>query len=118
MGSFKYYVFLDVYKYDDENSIYNVLCTVLLKNASIVPVLLSISSLVAIPIALVIPSLAKKIGKRNCIILGCIFVIIGNLGVYLSKFNVSLVIVNSAISAIGYGIAVGITFVMSAETVD
>ncbi|WP_055070496.1 MFS transporter [Clostridium massiliamazoniense] len=89
-----------------------------LKNASIVPVLLSISSLVAIPIALVIPSLAKKIGKRNCIILGCIFVIIGNLGIYLSKFNVSLVIVNSVISAIGYGIAIGITFVMSAETVD
>ncbi|MGL4335773.1 MAG: MFS transporter [Turicibacter sp.] len=89
-----------------------------LNNAAIAPVLLSIGSFLSIPVALIIPTLAKKIGKRNCIVLGNILVIIGTFAIFLSGVHIPLIFISSVVAGIGQGIALGIIFVMGAEVVD
>lgn len=87
-------------------------------NESLGPILMSISGLVAVPVALVVPKLAKKFGKRNCIIIGQVLQIIGLVLTYLAKSNEPVIIAAAVVSAAGFGICISITFVMAAETVD
>lgn len=89
-----------------------------LQNISISSVLLTIPTVIAIPIAIVIPFIAKKFGKRNIILVGCIISILGSVGMYISKTNIMMLIVMSVISSIGVGLVSGITTVLSADVID
>lgn len=87
-------------------------------NEGLGPILMSVSGLVSIPVALVVPRLAKKFGKRNCIIIGQILQIIGFFSVYLAKTNEPIIIASTVVSAVGFAICISVGFVMGAETID
>jgi len=89
-----------------------------LENEHMAAILLSISSVLAIPMALIIPKIVKKIGKRNCVISGNLILVVGMIGVYFVHKNNSLVIVFNIVSGVGWVLATGICFVMLAETID
>lgn len=81
-------------------------------------ILLSLSNLLSIPMAIMVPFVAKKIGKRNCIlagngILGISFALAG-----LAGKNFPLILLFSILGTMGSNLAIGISFVMSADTVD
>lgn len=89
-----------------------------LQNKNISSVLLTIPTILAIPIAIVTPFLAKKFGKRNLVLVGCIVAILGSVGIYISKTNITAILVMSVISAIGFALVSGITVVLSADVID
>lgn len=92
--------------------------TYVLNNPDLASPLLSISSVIGIPVALVIPFLATKLGKRNLVLLGSIMGVIGNLGVYLFKQSSFMIMFWSVILSLGIGVINGIIYVMSAECID
>lgn len=89
-----------------------------LEQESAAAVLLSISNFVSIPLALVTPAIAKKIGKRNCVLWGNVLLALGTICVGLIGRNYALIVLFTVIGAIGNGIAISMGFVMIAETVD
>lgn len=89
-----------------------------LEQESIASVLLSISNLVAIPLALVTPAIAKRVGKRNCVLWGNVFLALGTVCVGFAGKNIPLIILFMVIGSIGSGIAISMGFVMIADTVD
>lgn len=89
-----------------------------LEQESVAAVLLSISNFVAIPLALVTPAIAKRIGKRNCVLWGNVLLALGTVCVGLAGKNYPLIVLFMVIGSIGSGIAISMGFVMIAETVD
>lgn len=89
-----------------------------LEQEGIASVLLSISSLVAIPLALVTPAIAKKIGKRNCVLWGNVLLALGTVCTGFAEKNIPMIILFMIIASVGSGIAVSMGFVMVADTVD
>ena len=89
-----------------------------LNNEGIASLLMTIPTLLSFLIAFVIPTLAKKIGKRNCILSGGLATIAGNLVVLISKTNLAGILAGTVLCGIGLGLGMGVTFVMGAETVD
>lgn len=92
--------------------------TYVLENPGLASPLLSISSVIGIPVALVIPFLATKLGKRNLVLLGSIMGVAGNVGVYLFKHSSFMIMFWSVILSLGIGVINGIIYVMSAECID
>lgn len=90
----------------------------MLENPGLASPLLSISSVIGIPVALVIPFLATKLGKRNLVLLGSIMGVAGNVGVYLFKHSSFMIMFWSVILSLGIGVINGIIYVMSAECID
>lgn len=89
-----------------------------LHNEGIASLLMTIPTLLSFLMAFVIPALAKRIGKRNCILAGGIATIAGNLVMFFSKTNMAGIIAGTILCGIGLGLGMGVTFVMGAETVD
>ena len=89
-----------------------------LEQEGIASVLLSISNLVAIPLALVTPSIAKRVGKRNCVLWGNVLLALGTVCVGFAGKNVPMIILFMVIGSVGCGIAISMGFVMIADTVD
>jgi GPH family glycoside/pentoside/hexuronide:cation symporter len=92
--------------------------TNVLGNAGLASTLLSISNIVAIPVTLVIPFIASRIGNRNLVWCGCVMGVIGNIGMLLFRNSIALLIICSGIAAIGVGFINGIIYVMCAQTID
>lgn len=92
--------------------------TNVLNNAGMASTLLSITNIIGIPITLIIPVLAAKIGNRNIVWLGAAFGILGNIGIYFLKFNNAAVISCAVVAAVGTAFVNGIMYVMSAESID
>ena len=89
-----------------------------LNNEGIASLLMTIPTLLSFLMAFIIPALAKKIGKRNCILSGGLVTIAGNLLVLISKTNLAGILAGTVLCGIGLGLGMGVTFVMGAETVD
>ena len=56
--------------------------TNVLQNAGMSSSLLSIANIIGIPITLIIPVIAAKIGNRNIVWVGAVFGVLGNIGIY------------------------------------
>lgn len=89
-----------------------------LNSPGIASTLLSIANVIGIPVTLIIPFVAEKIGKRNLVWTGCIFGFIGSVGIHFFKESILMVIVMSSLASIGVAFINGIIYVMCAESVD
>ena len=90
-----------------------------LENAGISSTLLSIANVIGIPITLIIPFIASKIGNRNLVWVGAILGILGNLGLFFFKAaSAPVIIAFAAICSIGTAFINGIIYVMCAQAVD
>lgn len=87
-------------------------------NVAIGSILLTIANLMGIPIAMLVPVLAPKLGKRNMVIMGSIMAIAGCIGVYFSTSSTVLILFFTVIASIGMSIPNSVVNVMSAESVD
>lgn len=63
--------------------------------------LLAISTIVAIPVALVMPKLALKFGKRNLLFVGAALYIAASIGMYVFRLNSIVVYAFAFIAGIG-----------------
>lgn len=89
-----------------------------LGNVAIGSLLLTIANLMGIPIAMLVPVLVPKLGKRNMVIIGSILAIGGCAGVYFSTSSTVLILFFTVIASIGMSIPNSVVNVMSAESVD
>lgn len=80
--------------------------------------LLSIANIIAIPITLVIPFFASRIGKRNLVLIGGVMGILGSAGVMFFKSNLTMVMALSVLISVGIALPNGVVYVMAAESVD
>lgn len=80
--------------------------------------LLAISSFIGIPLALVTPFLASKLGKRNLVLIGGIMGVAGNIGIYMFMHSWFMVMFWSVVLSLGVGVITGIIYVISAESID
>ena len=92
--------------------------TNVLQNPGLASTLLSITNIVGIPVTLVIPFLAGKIGNRNLVWCGCLLGAAGNYGMLLFRGQTALLILSTVIIAVGTGFINGIIYVMCAQSVD
>lgn len=89
-----------------------------LNNPNVSSTLLSIANIIGIPITLVIPLIAAKIGNRNLVWCGAALGIIGNIGLFLFKSNTVMVVACAVVASVGTAFINGIIYVMCAESVD
>lgn len=92
--------------------------TNVLQNAGMSSSLLSVANIIGIPITLIIPVIAAKIGNRNIVWVGSVFGVLGNIGIYFLKFNNIAVIACAVIASVGTAFVNGIIYVMCAESID
>lgn len=84
----------------------------------IATILLTVPTIISIPIAFIVPTLVRKYKKRNCMIIGLLLQIIGLFAAYLVKTNIPLVIIASILSAVGSTIHCAVCFVAVPDTID
>jgi GPH family glycoside/pentoside/hexuronide:cation symporter len=92
-------------------------CRYNMQNDGLVPLLASMMILMLVPMAF-IPVIAKKLGKRNTVLMGCIVALVGYFLVLISGQSVPLLILGNAVGSIGLAFAIGLLFTMIADTVD
>lgn len=80
--------------------------------------LLTISTIVAIPVALVVPKLAMKFGKRNLIILGGLVYVLASVGMFAVRTNSVGVYLFAVLCGIGGSMPNSVCYVMTAEAID
>ena len=88
--------------------------TNVLNNPGIASLLLSISSIVGIPLALLTPVIAPKLGKRNIVLIGALLSILGSVGMHFAVHNTVLVVICTVIIAAGLALPGGVIYVMTA----
>lgn len=49
--------------------------------------MLSVANIIGIPITLIIPVIAAKIGNRNIVWVGSVFGVLGNIGIYFLEIQ-------------------------------
>lgn len=89
-----------------------------MNDLSIASKLLGISTIVAIPVALVIPKLALKFGKKNLLIAGSLLYIIASVGMYVFRLSPMVVYVFAFLAGIGGAVPNNVCYVMTAESID
>lgn len=89
-----------------------------LENENLGTILLSMSTFLAVPMAVLVTKAAERIGKVQCITTGNVLLIAGMGVMYLAKKNIPLVLAGHIIASVGNGLASGLIFVMIAEVVD
>ena len=92
--------------------------TNVLNNPGMASTLLSITNIVGIPVTLVIPFIAGKIGNRNLVWCGCILGVLGNVGMLIFRAVPALLILSTVIIAVGTAFINGIIYVMCAQSID
>lgn len=92
--------------------------TNVLNNPNMASTLLSITNIVGIPVTLVIPFIAGKIGNRNLVWCGCILGALGNVGMLIFRAVPALLILSTVIIAVGTAFINGIIYVMCAQSID
>lgn len=92
--------------------------TNVLGNGGVASTLLSISNVIGIPLTLLIPFIATKIGKRNLVWTGAMCSVVGSLGVLIGKNSLVLVIAFTVVASVGLAFINGIIYVMCAESID
>lgn len=89
-----------------------------LGNVDIASKMLSITSLVGIPVTLVTPIIAPKLGKRNIVLIGALTAILGSVGMHFATHSTTLVLVLTVVIAVGLALPLGVVYVMTAEAID
>lgn len=89
-----------------------------LEDAAFSAKIMSIPSLMAIPVAFLVPVVAKKVGFKYCVVIGNVIWMSSLVGIYLSGKNTSAILLCVVVGAIGSKLASGVSFLMSAQTVD
>lgn len=89
-----------------------------LGNLDVASILLTISTAVAIPVAIVTPQIALRLGKRNVVILGSAIFISSSLVMWIAGQNTTLVCIAAVLAGIGSAMPNSVCYVMVAETVD
>lgn len=89
-----------------------------LENEAVGAPLMSIATLLGIPLALVTPAIAKVVGTKRCVFIGSLIQVVSIIGVYFAGKNLTLIYILTAIGAIGFGVAMGLLFILTAETID
>ncbi len=90
----------------------------IMNDIDIAPKLLAISTIVAIPVALVMPKLSIKFGKRNMLIAGSVLYIAASLGMYVFRTNSVIVYAFAFLAGIGGAVPNNVCYVMTAESID
>lgn len=86
------------------------------KNLSVT--IATIMSIVPMLANFLVPSLAKRLGKRNLYISAAIVQLLGLVIIWLGALNQPIIIAGAIITALGYGIKESIYFSMQADPVD
>lgn len=86
------------------------------KNLSVT--IATIMSIVPMLANFLVPSLAKRLGKRNLYISAAIVQLLGLVIIWLGGLNQPIIIAGAIITALGYGIKESIYFSMQADPVD
>lgn len=92
--------------------------TNVLNNPDLASTLLSVTNIVGIPVTLVIPFIAGRIGNRNLVLSGCVLGAVGNIGMLIFRTSTIMLIGCAGIAAIGVGFINGIIYVMCAQSID
>lgn len=92
--------------------------TNVLQDAGLSSTLLSIANIIGIPVTLIIPFIAKKIGNRNLVWCGAALGAVGSFGLLFFKSSNLMIIAFSVIASVGTAFINGIIYVMCAESVD
>lgn len=90
----------------------------IMNDIDIAPKLLAISTIIAIPVALVMPKLSIKFGKRNMLIAGSVLYIAASLGMYVFRTNSAIVYAFAFLAGIGGAVPNNVCYVMTAESID
>ncbi|GAA3316766.1 hypothetical protein GCM10020331_013750 [Ectobacillus funiculus] len=90
-----------------------------LERVDLVPLLNGLSSVALVGI-IAVPFLAKKLGKRNTLLLGFIISSLGQIILYLGAESVTIptIITGRVLGMVGFGLVGGLKFAMIADTVD
>ncbi len=89
-----------------------------LENEAAATPLVSIATLLGIPLALVTPVIAKKVGAKRCVFIGALVQALSMAGIYFAGKNLPAIFILTAVGAVGFGIAMGLLFILGAETID
>lgn len=92
--------------------------TYVLNNPELASTFLSITNIVGIPVTLVIPFIAGRIGNRNLVWCGCVLGAIGNIGMLIFRTSIPVLILCAGIAAVGVAFINGIIYVMCAQSID
>ena len=89
-----------------------------LENEKAAASLLAIPNLLAIPLAFVVPAVAMKIGKRNCVLWGNVIFIGSLAGTFLAGKSFPLLMFWAVLGAVGLRTANAVPYVMMADAID
>ena len=93
-------------------------CNTVLGNLSIMTIISSAATIAAIAVNFILPSMVARVGKRKCMLAGCILMMIGSLIVGAANTNVALVVVGQLIRGFGQGPVLSGIFATTADIVD
>ena len=89
-----------------------------LNDVSVAAKMLSITSIVGVPVVILTPILAPKFGKRNVLVFGTILAILGSVAMHFTTDNITLTLILTVITAVGLACPTGVIYVMTAESID
>ena len=93
-------------------------CKYYLSDETVSVWILSMLQIASVIVTFLMPSLSKRIGNKNCVILGNFIWCAAMIGNYLAQRNLPLIYFFSAVSSLGWAIATGTIFVMISDTSD
>ncbi|MDR2434882.1 MAG: MFS transporter [Treponema sp.] len=92
-------------------------CKYVLQNEGLVPVVGMLMLIMVFPM-LLLPAISGRIGKRNTVIMGGCISAVGFLIIWLGGTAIPVFLVGNILSIIGLSFALGLLFVLIADTVD
>lgn len=112
-----FFLILYIYVVANGSSTY-YFCNSVLGNLSIMTAVSSASTAAAIISNFLVPSLVARFGKRKCMLVGCIMLIIGSIVVGLGGTSLAIVVVGQVIRGLGLGPVMSGIFATTADVVD
>jgi GPH family glycoside/pentoside/hexuronide:cation symporter len=92
-------------------------CKYNLGNEGLIPLLGMMMMLMIVPFAL-LPSVSKKIGKRNTVLGGAVFSVAGYILIIAGGKSMPALIAGNVLTMIGLGFSLGLIFILIADTVE
>lgn len=93
-------------------------CNNVLNNISYMALFSAATTLPAVVLNFIIPSIVKRVGRWKCMMFGCICLVIGHLIIGLANMNVALVFFGLLLKGIGFAPILSGVFAMTADVVD
>jgi sugar (glycoside-pentoside-hexuronide) transporter len=89
-----------------------------LENETASSLMLTLNSVTAVGMSVILPSIVKKTGMKRCVITGNLIWSLAMLATWMVGKNMVPVIILHTIAAIGFSMATGMVFVMLSQTID